>query len=477
MPRNQPFSATTCLTLALALVACSANRATPHGESGGAPASGGRTNSGGMLASGGTTAFGGASGKGGASGGAGGSGGSAGAAATAGASGGSLQGGTLATGGSGFGGAGGSSSNDAGTGGLRTGGATGGGGATTADGSIAKGGTTGSDAGAGTGDSGVAIITCPAAAGSGTPTSVSVDGSNIRATNVNGLTFKGFGVLSANGTSALLMDYKSQHPDKYAELLSVLFGGAHPLMTQVKIEMGNDRNNSTGPDPATMRLASEAANVKRAPGFQLAADAKKFNPGLKVSILRWNAPGWVKTNDDIYTWYKNTILAAYRGYGYMVDFVNPGVNESAPELTWTTQYAARVKADTTGFSNSTEQALYNGIKVMISDEVGIGSFGDNMVSDATLRSSVSVAGYHYNTDDDSADNFTKLAEQFDKEIWNSEAQATFSNTAFRPISGSGIGGTNSALEMGNTIIKGFVNSRRTHFVYQPAIGSFYEGGQ
>ena len=31
--------------------------------------------------------------------------------------------------------------------------------------------------------------------------------------------------------------------------------------------------------------------------------------------------------------------------------------------------------------------------------------------------------------------------------------------------------------MGNTIIKGFVNSRRTHFIYQPAIGSFYEGGQ
>jgi hypothetical protein len=31
--------------------------------------------------------------------------------------------------------------------------------------------------------------------------------------------------------------------------------------------------------------------------------------------------------------------------------------------------------------------------------------------------------------------------------------------------------------MGNTVIKGFVNSRRTHFIYQPAIGSFYEGGQ
>lgn len=61
----------------------------------------------------------------------------------------------------------------------------------------------------------------------------------------------------------------------------------------------------------------------------------------------------------------------------------------------------------------------------------------------------------------------------------------FSNSAFRPSNnvkdptteGTGLGGTGSALEMGNTFIKGFVKSRRTHGVYQPAIGSFYEGGQ
>src|SRR5262249_18284811 len=45
------------------------------------------------------------------------------------------------------------------------------------------------------------------------------------------------------------------------------------------------------------------------------------------------------------------------------------------------------------------------------------------------------------------------------------------------VPGTGIGGTNSPLEMANTIVKGFVMSRRTHFIYQPAIGSFYEGGQ
>ena len=315
--------------------------------------------------------------------------------------------------------------------------------------------------------------------------SIVVDGNNIKAGNVNGLTFKGFGVLSGNSSSALLMDYKSEHPEKYVELLQILFGGKNPIMTHVKIEMGNDRNNSTGPDPATMRWETETANVKRHQGFQLAADAKRMNPNLKVSILRWNAPGWVNTNDKVYTWYKNTILAAYRQYGYMVDYINPGVNEQAPNLTWTKQFADRIKTDSTGFNSDEEQALYNSIKVVISDEVSVGSFGDDMVSDSTLRDAVAVAAYHYNTDDTSAGDFKRLAEQFDKEVWNSEAQATFSNTSFRPnnnmkdpsVAGTGIGGSNGPLEMGNTVIKGFVNSRRTHFIYQPAIGSFYEGGQ
>jgi hypothetical protein len=314
---------------------------------------------------------------------------------------------------------------------------------------------------------------------------VLLDGNDIKPDNVNGLTFKGFGVLSANSTSALLMDYKSEQPEAYAEMLRILFGGENPIMSHVKIEMGNDRNNSTGPDPATMRTADEPANVARHPGFQLAADAKAVNPDLKVSFLRWNAPAWANTNDKIYTWYKNTILAAYREYGYMVDYVNPHINEATPNLNWTKQYASLVRTDNTGFESEEEQALYNRIEIVISDEVGIGSFGNAMVNDASLRDAVSVAGYHYNTDDDSAGNFKRLAEQFDIEIWNSEAQATFSNSAFRPnnntkdptVAGTGIGGTGSALEMGNTIIKGFVNSRRTHFVYQPAIGSFYEGGQ
>lgn len=62
------------------------------------------------------------------------------------------------------------------------------------------------------------------------------------------------------------------------------------------------------------------------------------------------------------------------------------------------------------FDDATEQALYNAIGVVISDEVGIGSFGGAMVSDAALRDAVAASGYHHNTDGDGSGNFKRLAD-------------------------------------------------------------------
>ena len=341
---------------------------------------------------------------------------------------------------------------------------------------------------------GVTVATPAVAADAPQAASFTVDGNDIKsaAANVNGLTFKGFGVLSGNSSGALLMDYKAEHPAEYWQLIKVLFGGRNPIMNTVKIEMGNDRNTSTGPEPATMRSSDEYPDVQREPGFQLAADAKKVDPKLHVSILRWRSPAWVQGNDDVYKWFKNTILAVYRAYGYMVDSVDPGVNESAPDLNWTKDFSHRIKTDDTGFISSDsakagfksdkEASLFHQIKTIISDEAGVGTFGNAITSDAALRQAADVAGYHYSTQDDADGNFTKLADQYDKEVWNSEAQATMSNSADRPNSNnegasSGVGGAFGSLEMANTAIKGFVNSRRTNFIYQPAIGSFYEGEQ
>lgn len=318
-----------------------------------------------------------------------------------------------------------------------------------------------------------------------------LNGNDIKKDNINGLTFKGFGILSGNSTSDLLMDYKAENPEAYGKLMQYLFGGKYPIMNHVKLEMGNDRNTSTGPEAATKRYKEEKANVKRNPGWQLAADAKKINPNLKVSILSWTTPAWVKTAEDKYTWYKESILAGYETYGFMVDYINPNTNESwrsTSDVENTKKFASWIKGETkTTIPDEKALALFHKIKLVISDEAGTvsDSVGETLKSDTDFYNSVDVVGYHYSPHDDSTGSMKWLADEMDKEVWNSEAQATFSNSAFRPANnvqdpstaGTGIGGVGSALEMGNTFIKGFVESRRSHIIYQPGIGSFYEGGQ
>jgi hypothetical protein len=353
-----------------------------------------------------------------------------------------------------------------------------------------------------------APLTVPVAAqaAGADPVSVTIDGADVAAAaqNRNGLTFKGFGVLSANSTSALLLDYKSQHPEKYWELIETLFGGEHPIMNTVKIEMGNDRNTSTGPNAATMRSRDEYPNVLREPGFQLAADAQLVAHGdIHLSLLRWNRPTWVTSHADQYVWFKNTVLAAYREYGLMVDSINPDANETGnPDQQLYKDFAGWVRGDTKGYEGATasdpnngfktpeEKALFTSIQTIAGDTVGTPpvALGNAMTSttDSSLRDAVDIIGFHYSSADDSAGNMKKIAEQLDREVWNSEGQSTFSSSADRPNNnasdeqggfGTKFGGTNSALEMGNWITTGFNASRRTMNIFQPAIGSFYDGFQ
>ena len=318
-----------------------------------------------------------------------------------------------------------------------------------------------------------------------------LDGDDIKADNVNGLTYKGFGLLSGNSTSDLLLDYKAESPERYVELMQYLFGGEYPIFTHVKLEMGNDCNNSTGAESATMRKKEEKANVRRNPGWQLAADAKKINPDLKVSILSWNSPVWVETSEDKYLWYKESILAGYEEFGFMVDYINPNTNESwggAADVANTKNFAKWIAAENSDtIADEEALELFHKIKLVVSDEANVvnDKVAELLKTDEEFFNATDVVGYHYKTADDKNGGMKWLAEEADKEVWNSEEQATFSNSAFRPanniadptVKGTGLGGSGSALEMGNTVIKSFVESRRGHVIYQPVIGSFYEGGQ
>ena len=138
------------------------------------------------------------------------------------------------------------------------------------------------------------------------------------AAHKNGWTYKGFGMLNGNSTSNLLLDYKAENSEAYWKMMQYLFGGEYPLFSNIKMEMGNDGNNSTGAEACTKRYEDEDADASRSPGFVMAADAKKVNPNVMVSILRWEYPNWVKAKAAgseryaaIYKWYKETIFDAY----------------------------------------------------------------------------------------------------------------------------------------------------------------------
>ncbi len=338
---------------------------------------------------------------------------------------------------------------------------------------------------------------------------VTVKGSDVdtAAGNINGLTYKGFGLLNGNSTSNLLLDYKYEHPEKYNEMMQYLFGGEYPLFTHIKMEMGNDGNNSTGADACTMRYENEEADASRSPGFVMAADAKKINPNVKISILRWELPKWVAAKNSnsaklsagegyeaVYKWYRETIFDAYEKYGYMVDFVDPDKNEtSAPDTEFIKWFSERVKneQDFPAYIDAQAQDAYNHIRIIASDENKSLQIVPKMREDQALYDAVDIIGFHYRTN--ATDDYVAMADVDDKEVWYSEGCATFGYSELQenktssysgggynndPAYGVGtIGGFQGPLALMDSFITAFVSSRRTHYMFQPAIGSFYEGIQ
>lgn len=330
---------------------------------------------------------------------------------------------------------------------------------------------------------------------------VTINGDDVAAAagNVNGLTYKGFGMLNGNATSNLLLDYKAENPDAYWAMMEYLFGGEHPLFTSIKMEMGNDGNNSTGAEACTMRYADEEADVSRSPGFVMAADAKKINPNVKISFLRWGYPNWVgeagfRQNveneagwEAMYKWYRETIFDAYEKYGYVVDFVNPDTNETGnPDDAFIKWYKNRVANETEfpAYMDAAAQAAYKNIRIIASDENKGLQIVPHMRADADLYNAVDIIGFHYRTN--ATDDYIRMADVDDKEVWYSEGCATFAyselhenktgsnNSEYGAYS---IGGFQSPLALSDSFISAFQWSRRTHYMFQPAIGSFYEGIQ
>ena len=301
---------------------------------------------------------------------------------------------------------------------------------------------------------------------------LTIDGS--RAVLAENMLYRGQGMISANNSSRLLLDYKAENPDKYWEIMELLFGSDGLAMSHLKVEMGSDANTSSGTEPAVMRSESESADVTRGAAYQLAADAKSINPDLTLDMLWWSEPAWVTKSSDVYAarykWYKETLDAAYNTYGLCFDYVGAVQNERAYDADWIKYLSSHLKSETDAPYD------YSQIKIVAGDEVCTWNIASAMMDDEELRDAVDVIGSHYTSW--ASDNAKTLAEEYGKELWFSEASPSmsYSKSNYRyDGNNSGLSGVGGALDVANRIITMIPGGYMTLYEYQPAVAAYYDG--
>ncbi|MBR7085660.1 MAG: glycosyl hydrolase family 59, partial [Oscillospiraceae bacterium] len=300
-----------------------------------------------------------------------------------------------------------------------------------------------------------------------------LDGSQVSTREV----FRGLGCVTGSGSSRLLMDYKRKHPEIYQEIMKLLFQPDYGAsLIHIKIELGADVNSFSGTEPCAKRFLEEKTNVTRGASFQFAADAKKLNPEITLDLLRWGEPHWVTEAfqeskkagfEARYRWYYETLKAAYETYHLKFDFISPDSNEpDVPDAEWLIYFSKRLKSE--------RHAPYDfsQIKIVASDEITTQNISALMRENELLRNAVNVISLHHTT---KADENTKYLHDFyEKEIWYSEGIAPCNVPEFsRRADGTGITGSNGAVNTAVRIINAYAKSRMNLYEFQPPVSAHY----
>ncbi len=302
---------------------------------------------------------------------------------------------------------------------------------------------------------------------------ITIDGNNANTDSQS--SYRGLGMVTGNGSSRLLLDYKSENPKAYWEIMNYLFNKETGMgLSHIKIEMGSDVNSSSGTEPSLMRTEKEAADVTRGANFQLAADAKTINPDITLDMLWWSEPLWVSNAKDKnaarYKWYKETLDAAYETYGLKFDYVSANRNEKTIDTDWIIYLSKALKAEKDCPYD------YSKIKIVAADEVGTWKIADLMLSNKALMNAVDVISSHYTSW--SSDNVKKVCTQYGKEIWFGEGSSpmSYSKGTFRyDGTGTGISDINGMLDIATRIITMYPEGLMNLYEFQPAVASYYSG--
>ena len=296
--------------------------------------------------------------------------------------------------------------------------------------------------------------------------------------------WRGMGMVSGNNSSRLLLDYKSQNPKQYQELLELIFGDKGCGVQHLKIEMGADINSSSGTEPCTMRTPDEKADVTRGAGFILAADAKKVNPNLTLDMLWWSEPLWIESENGLmsgaqlpkekiyenrYLWYRENLVAAYEIFGLKFDFVSATQNERAWDADWIIYLSNHLKSD------SKAPYDFSKIKIVAGDEVCTWNQANLMVENKELFDAIDVIGSHYTY---WSNKTVQNLRENGKEVWMSEGSSPmgYAKSLSRyDGNGSGLNGLNGVLDVASRIITMYAAGKMTLYEFQPVVAAYYDG--
>ena len=283
----------------------------------------------------------------------------------------------------------------------------------------------------------------------------------------------GLGFISANNSSRLLLDYKTEQPEAYRELLNYMFSEDGLGLQLLKLEMGADVDSSSGTEPAVKRSAEEEADVTRGAGFQLAADALAVNPDLKIDMLSWGTPAWVASAEDpydaAYQWYKETLDAAYDTYGIRFYSITASKNERSNDAEWIKYLSDRLKNETD------ERYDYSEILIVAGEGVTDWNIARYMLTDEDLMNAVDIVSSHYTSFTN--DNVLKLKNEYGKKVWFSEGSSPMSEeavTRFYDGTGTGLSDINGVLDIATRITQAAA-SGMTMYEFQPAVSAYYSG--
>ncbi|RAV27537.1 glycoside hydrolase family 30 protein [Sinomicrobium soli] len=225
-------------------------------------------------------------------------------------------------------------------------------------------------------------------------------------------TFRGLGAIPSY--EKLLYDYPE--PQR-SEILDYLFLPGYGASLQVlKVEIGYDGNNTAVSWPSYKRTLEETPDFERGYVWWLMKEAKKRNPGIKLSALHWGYPAWAKTDDQKAEFVFGFVRGAKEKHGLHIDYIGGNQNE---------QYKDHKAHVNTAMTIKLRQLLdnngYDSVKIVAADEgamVKKFQVVDKMQEEPLYAKAVDIIGVHYKSRPSGF--MPDAAYTFNKEIWSTE---------------------------------------------------------